>query len=125
MKILCIEPIIRSEKICSFTVFDSNYKFLYHCFTDINKISKYLNQDNVCICYNIFKVLDFFKEKIPFLYDIKILYELQSIKNSNLIDLGREVFNYSNKCLDLIATNRELTKTNKELDSVLNNIMNG
>lgn len=61
-------------------------------------------------------------ESIKDLVEVLKTFRFIDLENRSL---GREVFNYSNKCLDLIATNRELTKTNKELDSVLNNIMNG
>jgi len=94
MKILCLDPVFTSTRLCSFSVFDSDYKFLYQQVLDIDSpgIDMYLSGYE-CICFDALRVMRMLgTDKFSFMLDAKVLYSLRGPKFDNLIDLGRDIF---------------------------------
>ena len=97
MNLLCLEPVINAGELTAFTTFYNNSSSYLHQIIHANLESSkhYFNsRKNSYICYDAFKTLRVVQSKIPFLWDVKILYELLGYKSDNLIVLGREVFGY-------------------------------
>jgi hypothetical protein len=95
MDFVCVEPVINAAGVTAFTSFMEDGTFSIHHITeaDSSTTSYFLNSEKFeYFCFDVFKTFNTFGDQIPFLWDVKILYELLGHKTETLIALGTEIF---------------------------------
>ncbi len=97
MNLMCVEPVINTGDIIAFTSFSPEGEFRIHQITTATSpnTARTLNSEKFLhFCYDAFKVLDTFGPRSPFLWDVKILYELLGHKSESLIGLGKDILGF-------------------------------
>lgn len=91
MKFVFLEPVINSGELSSFTIFDEEGEFLLHRFARADAAECHLRPSEKLthFCFDVFKALPRFGDRVEFLWDVKILYELLGQKCNNFIELIR------------------------------------
>lgn len=93
MTFLCLEPVINSGKLSAFTTFSDEGQFMFHRIAQQNDpaTDRYFSEKFSYFCFSAFKTLSEFGDKVDFLWDVEILYELLGHKFNGLIGLGKEI----------------------------------
>lgn len=99
MNLMCLEPVFNTAEtngVTAFSAFTSDGEFRLSQIVSSNSssASQYLKSEKTFFCYDAFKVWDTFEEEVPFLWDVKILYELLGYRSENLIGLGQEILGH-------------------------------
>jgi len=98
MKFLCVEPVTNSGKVCSFVLSGDDYAFQIQqvCSPDSPFVARYFQDTSsqyTYLCFDALKTLGTLGLKFPFLWDVKVMYQLLGYSFHNLMDLGAQVFN--------------------------------
>ncbi len=93
MTFLCLEPVISAGKLSAFTTFTHEGQFMFHQISehDNPNADHYFSGKFIHFCFSAPKILPTFGDRLTFLWDVKILYELLGHKFDDLIDLGKQI----------------------------------
>lgn len=93
MRFVCLDPIAKSSSVCSVSVYNESFEFLYQkiCKKENTDFESYFHEESTIVCFDIFKTFDYFGRVDKNIYDVRNIYKLLGYNFKNLIELSDNI----------------------------------